>query len=264
MLNRTLLLQTDADSGALTMLAAVVHSPRKSGIYSGTVYRGEDAVGEFSLRVLDEPGPLQVHVDLATQRLAGGSGRPSRGRDDDPCCDEAGGSEAHDAPTYTVGRDGNAVFHVSTGVGGYAVQLAGFGGQEGHDRAQTWDSRELQEGDLFAVTLLRPGAYRVTNDVTRVEAQIRLSYPQRGKTAYRPPEAQRIAVTDKGFEPDRVELQPLQGQVYEIRAASRLRISLTEPDDGPQKGDGPMPKRYTLVRRPAARAVSPEKEAALE
>ena len=256
-LNRTLLQQTDADSGALTMLAVVVHRPRQPGDYTGTVYRGEQAVGEFTLRVTDDAGPLQVHVDLATQRLRGESGRAGKGRDDDPCCDDER-SSGSGQPTYTLGRDGHAVFHVSTGAGGYAVQLAGARERAGAEDARTWDSRELQEGDLFAVTLLRPGAYRVSNEAVRKDAQIRLAYPERGKTAYRPPEALHIAVTRAGFEPRHVELQPLQGQVYEIGVPSRLKISLTEPEDRPERPDGPRIPRYTLLRRPPARDATPE------
>jgi len=269
-LNRTLFQQTDADSGALTMLAAVVHRPPEPGLYAGTVYRGEQAVGEFTLRALDEPGPLQVHVDLATQRLRGETGRKPRRRVDDPCCDDDRDSETGEAASFTVGRDGHAVFHVSTGAGGFAVQLAGVGkrdrraeGREegGAEASDTWDSRELREGDLFAVTLLRPGTYRVANEAASAEAKIRLAYPERGKTAYRPPEPMHIAVTKTGFQPEGIDLQPLQGQVYEVQAPSRIRISLTEPDDGPQRPDGPprpdgpRTARYTLLRRPAAKGT---------
>jgi hypothetical protein len=249
-LNRTMLQQIDANSGALGMLGAIVHAPRQAGDYSGTVYRDEQAVGEFSLRVTDD-GPLQVHVDLAAQGLHGGSGRLGRSRVDDPCCDDAG-SDGTGAQTYTVGRQGHAVFHVSSG-SGYSVQLAALGTKEGHADVKTWDSRELQEGDLFAITLLRPGAYRFENEVARAEGDVRLAYPQRGKIAYRPPDALRVAVTQAGFEPHHVELQPVQGLVYEIHAGARITISLTEPDDGPQKPDEPPRARYTLLRRPAAR-----------
>lgn len=256
-LNRTLLQQIDADSGALGMLGAIVHGPRQAGEYSGTVYRDEQAVGEFSLRVTDD-GPLQVHVDLAAQRLHGGSARLGRSRADDPCCDDAG-SDIGRAQTYIVGPQGHAVFHVSTG-SGYAVQLSALRTKEGHADVQTWDSRELQESDLFAITLLRPGAYRLSNEVVRAEGDVRLAYPQRGKIAYRPPDALRVAVTEAGFEPHHVELQPVQGLVYEIHAGARIRMSLAEPDDGPQEPEGPRRARYRLLRRPAARDGGPEKD----
>lgn len=261
-LNRTMLLQTDADSGALTMLAAVVHRPGPPGSYAGTVYRGDQAVGEFTLRVLDEAAPLQIHVDLATQRLRGESGRPQKSRLDDPCCDDDQGSDSGEAATFTVGRDGHALFHVSTGAGGFAVQLAGVGPKDRREDSETWDSRELREGDLFAITLLRPGAYRVANEAAQAEAKISLAYPERGKTAYRPPDAMHIAVTKTGFQPASIALQPMQGQVYEVQVPSRIRISLTEPDDGPQRADGPRPARYTLLRRPAARGAPVERDAA--
>ncbi len=256
-LNRTLFQQTDADSGALSMLGTVVHGVADVGHHRGTVYRGKEAVGEFTLRV-EEAGPLQVHVDLAAQGLQGASGRRGAHGHQDGCCDhETGAGGAQAAAVYTVGRDGHAVFHVSSGSGGYAVTLADTGRGEvpGEDRdrreeqGRVWDSRRLEAGDLFGVTLLRPGAYRVSGEGGRAEARLRLAYPQRGRTAYRPPEPLHIAVSEDGFDPKDIELQPLQGQVYEIRTGSRVVISLVEPDDGPQQPDRPQAPRLTLRRR---------------
>jgi hypothetical protein len=266
-LNRTLLQQTDANSADLTLLAAVVHRPGRAGDYVGTVYRRDQAVGEFTLRVLETPAPLQIQIDLATQRLRGEPRRAGEHARDDCDCDEK--SEAGARAVYTLGREGFAVFHVSTGAGGYAVQLAAAEDAErwsetrrdDRDRGRHWDSRELEEGDLFAVTLLRPGTYRVVNETSGAQADIRLAYPKRGREAYRPPEPMRIAVTQNGFKPERIELQPLQGQVYEIGAPSRLTISLVEPDDGPGPRDTPergRRPRHTLTRRMPQARPTPE------
>lgn len=258
-LNRTLFQQTGADSASLTMLAAVIHRPTETGDHAGTVYRGEQPVGEFMLRVV-EGGPLQASVDLAGQHLHGDPGRQGKGREGEPCCVEdettAGGDRV-----YSVAPNGYAVFHVSGGGAGYAVQLASPAEVERigrgerprrRDEAQLWDSRQLQPGDLFAVTLLRPGTYRISNELGGAEANIKLGYPKRGRQAYRPPEALHVAVTDSGFEPKRIALEPIQGQVYEIRAPSRLTITLVEPDDGPrrpERPERPAPPRHRLVRR---------------
>lgn len=262
-LNRMLFQQTDADSGALSMLGTVVHAVADVGHHLGTVYRGKEAVGEFTLRV-EESGPPQVHVDLAAQGLHGVSKRHGSHGKGDGCCDDDDAGGGHTDSTYAVAPGGHAVFHVSTGSGGYAVTLAQAGRSErpderrerGDGQSGVWDSRQLEPGDLFAVTLLRPGSYRVSDEGGRAEARLRLAYPERGKTAYRPPEPLHIAVSEDGFEPKDIQLQPLQGQVYEIRAGARIAISLVDPDDGPQRPDDgghaperPRPPRMSLRRR---------------
>src|SRR5690242_12985314 len=43
--------------------------------------------------------------------------------------------------------------------------------------AAAFDTRRLGEGDVFALTLLRPGEYRMTNELSRAEGRITVSYP---------------------------------------------------------------------------------------
>jgi hypothetical protein len=258
-LNRNLFMQTDADSAGLGMLATIVHRPRETGDYAGTVYRGEQQVGDFSLRVLEDDSPLSVQIDLAGQSLPGEGGRHAGGHEHDcGCADEGPANGGRPAAQYTVGRGGYVVFHVSSGAGGYAVQLAGPMGasmlerrdESERGRGDVWSSRELQSGDLFAVTLLRPGTYSVSNQ-NGGEGKMRMLYPERGRTAYRPPEPLRIAVSDGRLEPAGFELQPMQGQVYEIQAPARITVTLVEPEDReePAPPDRRRPARYSLRRR---------------
>lgn len=259
-LNRTLFQQTDADSAALTMITTVVHRPRDTGEQMGTIYRGEQAVGEFALSVLEEESPLAVQIDLAGQHLSGEARTRAVGKlpgKDDCCDDQEMGTPS--VPTYAVGRGGYVVFHVSGGAGGYWVQLAqarqAIDAVRSREEAQklTWNSRDLQDGDLFAVTLLRPGAYRVMSQ-SGGEGAIKLGYPERGRVAYRPPEALRVTATADGVDPRGIELQPLQGLVFEIKGAPRITIRLTEPEDRPEPERSDRPERstrlrYSLVRR---------------
>jgi hypothetical protein len=240
------------------MLGAVVHPCPVPGDYHGTVYRGDQAVGEFALRVLEESSPMQVHIDLAGQSLHGD--QPRNVAVDDCGCDDPAGGGGEATTKYTVGRDGYAVFHVSSGSGGYAVQLAATGrAGESHGRepnagkpTDVWNSRELQKGDLFTATLLRPGTYSVAGP-RGGEGKVRMMYPEQGKTAYRPPDPVRVNVTEQGFEPAGLELQPIQGLVFEIQAPARVTISLVEPEDRdePDAPDEKRAARYSVRRRTA-------------
>lgn len=212
--NRYLLTQFNLDSGALTMLGVVMHNFSEPGLYQATVLQGEQEVGSFVLQVDEKSPATQVDIDLARLK----SQLPQ------PCCDEATRAD------YVVGPRGYAVFHVSDGPGGFAVVV----GRGRRERAGiVFDSRKLQEGDLFAATLLRPGAYAVTNEGGHAKADLVIAYPKRTGERYVQPEPAQIQVTADGILPRRIDVQSAQSQVYQMKAPGRLRIELVRPDDGP-------------------------------
>ena len=156
---------------------------------------------------------------------------------------------------------------VSRGADGYAVRVGIIG--EKHESGM-FDSRELKKGDLFAVTLIRPGTYSVTNVNTKAKSEIVVSYPkiEKIREPYCPPEPVLIECTKKSFEPGkimekafeqnkstkkafergRIEIKPAQGQVYRFKTPSRIKIRLVRPDDGPK---GPRQPRIARWEKPA-------------
>jgi hypothetical protein len=103
------------------------------------------------------------------------------------------------------------------------------------DGKEMLDSRRLGSRSVFAVTLIRPGRYALTNTVDKKKAEIVVSYPEIGDTPYRPPEPLSIEVTDAGFGEPRFEVSPAQGIVFRFRTRSHITIKLVEPDDGPAR-----------------------------
>jgi hypothetical protein len=172
------------DSGSLTMFGSVVHSLRGPGHYGGVVHRGKDIAASFSIFADEHNSVDQVNIDLAK------IGAASNG--------EAGrclwGAKRH----FVVNPRGSAVFHVSGGLGGFSVQLRR---AEGGPNVTVFDSRTLEEGDVFSAIVIRPGRYRMTNLLTQVHAELSVAYPQAGKTAYRAPAPLNIECTRQSFEP---------------------------------------------------------------
>jgi hypothetical protein len=178
-------------------------------------------------------GPVEVHVDLG--RALAAPGRVAALLPED----------------LAVVEQGYAVFHAPPGSSGLAVQLnapqAGAG-------APSFDSRKLQNGDIFAVTLLRPGRYSLTNSLgstagAAVQGEIRVAYPVIGDQPYRPPEPLQVQVGAGGFQPNSIQLQPVQGLIFHIGdVAARIQIELVEPDDGPPAGGAPPRGRGPLFR----------------
>jgi hypothetical protein len=103
------------------------------------------------------------------------------------------------------------------------------------------DTRRLGPKSLFAVTLVRPGRYRLVNTISGAEAAIVVTYPKVGKTPYRPPEALEIDCGAKGFGASKFTISPAQGIIFRLSTESRIQLELVEPDDGP-KQRGPRPK----------------------
>lgn len=246
-INHHLLTQTSLDSGALTMLGTVIHNFSEPGEYKGSVILGRRTVGEFYLTVDKECKATQVNIDLSIlHQLASKHRKIIEKR-------------------FVVNPKGYAVFHVSRGAGGYAILVGKIGEKS---ESGMFDSRELKKDDLFAVTLIRPGTYSVTNVNTKAKSEIVVTYPkiEKIRKPYYPPEPILIECTKKAFEPGkimekafeqnkstkkafkqgRIEIKPAQGQVYHIRTQSRIKIRLVRPDDGPK---GPRQPRIARWER---------------
>jgi hypothetical protein len=216
-LDRNFFTQIGLDSSSLTMHGTIVHSPREPGEYRGTVRRGQLPEAVFYISA-DKNSPVaHVNIDLAS--LVGDS------RSESDCCKDK------DKNCFVVNPKGYVVFHVSGGAGGYYVHLRR---AEENPKAKVFDSRHLDEGDIFAGVLLRPGAYSVKNVLSKGEGQIIVSYPVIGETAYRPPNPVTIEFASGGITPREVRLLPGQGLNCHVKEPSRIKIELVTPDDGPK------------------------------
>jgi hypothetical protein len=220
--DRSLFTQTDLDSGSLTMLGAVTHSLSEPGQYRGTVYRETENIAAFYIAA-DKNSPVaQANIDLSALDPLGVQSRSA----------DCKGEGAQ----FTINPKGYVVFHVSAGAGGYAVRVRR---AEEDPNLELFDSRRLSEGDVFSAAIIRPGTYSVENVLTNARAQVTVSYPRMGETAYRPPKPIDFHCSENEIEPERADLQPGQGIHFHFRVPSRIKIELLNADDGPGKPLGP-------------------------
>jgi hypothetical protein len=118
---------------------------------------------------------------------------------------------------------------------------------EGSDRRVVFNSRQLEEGDVFAATVLRPGRYNVMNSLTNASASLDVAYPGRpGPGGDKPQQPVQVTV-GAGFSPAEIVVQAAQGQVYTTNTPSRILIELVEPYDRSSRDDRPRYRR--TVRR---------------
>lgn len=216
--------QSGLDSGALTMLGMVVHKMTEPGEYRGTTSGPGGGGSVFYLTVTKEPGVTQVDIDLAALT----SPPPAPAND----CGCSGNPPAGTKNVFTVGAHGYAVFHVSGGSGGHAVRL---GRAAAAPAEKAFDSTALKDGDIFAASVLRPGAYKVSNALQKgaAIAELLVAYPQPGKSAYTPSSPVRVECTASLSGPARIELTAMQGCLFVCTAPSRILVELVSALDPP-------------------------------
>lgn len=213
----TLLESTAFDSAAPSGTATLVHTFEHPGTYSMVVLREDGVVARFGLTVGAEAPdrksiPEHVIVDVhAIQHQRSIGSTPDR----DPLLVRPGGSVA---------------FRNS----GHSEPYAVVAQPVGDAKVQAYDTRRLEQGDIFAVTLIRPGEYAISNQDTKSEGRVVVSYPVIGAQPYRPPSPVFVDCGEKGFDPQRIELKPAQGIVFRVLVPSRIKIKLIRPDDGPK------------------------------
>ena len=224
--NPYLFTQIGLDSGMLTMLGSIVHKFNEPGEYRGISLRENVPEAVFYLTVERDRAINQVNIDLATLEQTAAAN----------CC--ACGKN-HGSPSrghFVLGEQGYAVFHVSMGPGGYAVRV---GRAAKEPERKEFDSTELNDGDLFAATILRPGRYSLKNLVQSDAAsgELQVNYPPVGKRPHRSSAPVRIECTQTGFSPSSVEIAATQGCVIVPRTPSRIKIELATPFDPPGSSD---------------------------
>jgi hypothetical protein len=218
-LNRPVFTQRAFDSSSLTVLTTLFHHFPEAGDYDLVVRRGERVIHRTQVRIVAENAPQQINVDLAT---------------------------LGDAETCgPLGADSVMGFYVSQGTGQYAVTIRQLAARE--KRTLLDSSAVVPEGDFFAITLVRPGIYRVLNKEGKGAGTIHVSLPKGKK--YRVDQATLVKIGKQGmFKPRAVRILAGQTVVFQCTAPARIHAELAKAEGTSEK---PIERRrYTLRKRP--------------
>ena len=224
-LNRAVFTQDTFDSGSLTVLTTLIHRFPEAGDYEVYVHSARKPVRRLHVHVSPEYGDNQINLDLSN---------PEGGDHACGCGARAG---------YELAAGGVMGFYVSQGAGRYSVQITQMDNQKEKKRTLLKSEEDVPEGDFFAVTLVRPGTYRVVTSNGNEEKKIRVRMPK-GKP-YRVDEAVLIRLRKSGdFERRGVQLYPGQSVVFQMDTSARIRLMLDEAEDGIQAPSRrPKPRR---------------------
>ncbi len=225
LLNRAVFSVRPYESRALTVLTTLFHHFSEAGNYELFVRRGGAVIYRAAVLVGETGAQQQINLDLAALEQ-------ERPRD---CCDH------EDGPRYTLGVNSVMGFYVSQGTGAYSVEIA----RTEHKERRALNSAELiPAGDLFAVTLVRPGVYRAVEEQSGAEAQIRVAHPD--PKGYRKGEVTLFTFSGRDFKPKRAEIVSGHSLLFRCETPARIRVELV---DAAETGTRPRPGTRFTVRR---------------
>jgi plastocyanin len=233
-INRAALEQTSFDSALPSGAAAVVHRFEQEGRYSvALVAEGDEVVDTRTIFV--EPSRRSAEKDAVLEPPRPG---PERASAPDSVVIDVGvrprvagrAAVPEQPPVVALSAGGYASFTAPSGRS-HRVVVTRIG--TSREQETEFDSTRLRASDVFAVTLLRPGAYIMKNAIGGHGGRVVVTYPKVGRGPYRPAEALVVDCDENGFRPDAVTIGPAQGIVFKPTAECRITVELVEPDDGP-------------------------------
>ena len=254
-INRFLFSQSTIDSGSLTPHSTLVCKFTDPGEYQGIIMKGSGIVSRFKLNVLDER-PSSRLSSLSTINSKETSQLTDVNKQVSDTSNQINIDLSNIMSTYTLRKGDYAVFYVSTGAGGYSIEIYRF---EKGSQIKTFDSKELKDGVIFSAMVIRPGTYLITNTINDAKAELVINYPELGKM-------KKILIpiniesNTKEIVPNKINIDPSQGLIFRINTLSRIRIELTKPEDRPlklhreqfiirTKGDEKFLKRFRMIPR---------------
>ncbi len=235
------------DSGALTVLATVIHQFAEPGKYIVSIRRGDTVLGSTRFEVAVD-APNQLNIDLAAGGIPGKanpfdrSARAARakagvraGAKDCNCGGggSAGGAHAAGAqampsgapPPKIVSPQGFVQFFVSHGEGRLSAQVR----KEQTDKI-LFDTTLLGKGDLFAVSLLAPATFTLANTAGTAAGTVTVSFSKEVARAIKQTTPVFADVSKTAFTPQDLQVSSGQGLVFRVQDAARIVVTQkTEP-----------------------------------
>ncbi|MFN8379255.1 MAG: hypothetical protein U0452_11350 [Anaerolineae bacterium] len=239
LLNRAIFVLRPFQATALTPLTTLIHRFPVAGTFEVFIRRDGSLLHRAPVQVADG-GVFQINIDMA-------------GTFDS---------------TYAIAPGGALGFFVSKGEGAYSVSIDRITGRE---RANVLDSTKgVPAGDLFAVTLVRAGRYRVVDVANKIDGVITVEPPPPPPTRleraardaaaprqrFRPDQPTGATISRGEMKPKEVRIFAGQTVVFDCTVASNLRV---EPQDRPtvRSGEAARPGK---LRRSFPKAAKTDKK----
>jgi hypothetical protein len=239
-INRHLFSQVNMDSGSLSMMCTVVHRFSQAGEYEGIALKGQTVLRRFTIAVVENTSstpkaasPSQSSPSSSVQTAAKPGTTDASGPANNIATQVNIDLKDLTSNQFVLMAGGYAVFHVSAGPGGYAVQVNKL--EKQGNQIKVFDNLELKDEDMLSVTVIRPGTYSVTNTMNNAKAELVVNYPELGKTRMNLSPVKIECNGQNQISPNRIRIDPSQGMIFTFKTPSRIKIELTKPDDRPSR-----------------------------
>ena len=226
--NLQLIKTTTFDSGALGMLAMVLHQFNSPGRYRASISSRGKVQRYITFDIDAKSEVMQLDIDLA-----GATALKEK-----ECLSEATRGKS-DKQAGILSPKGYVLFHASSG-SGYSVIVSDSLGRV------IFNSTKLGNGDLFAVSLLEPGSYSMKNSIDSSGGEITVSLPEKMFGRMHELETKYVDVSEKKLDPPRMDLISSQGLVFRIKSPARIVIA---KESGAQKAGRIRSKPMVSWRR---------------
>ena len=249
LINRQLFTTRVFDSGALTVLASVIHQFAEPGLYYVTIRRGDVVLGTTRFEVVAEPGPTQHNIDLSVAGSTSRSPFIRRGRGSHPtdcnCAEHGAAAVPATAPaaTPTVSSKGYVQFFVSHGEGGLSASVARADGDQ-----VLFDTTALGAGDLFALALIAPAAFSMANKLGKATGKITVAFSREVARRLKMTAPVFVETSKSAFAPNDVHLSSGQGLVFRVTDSARIVVTQETEVTQPARGDGPARRTFRRLR----------------
>jgi hypothetical protein len=259
--NRHVFTTREFDSGALTVLASVIHQFPEIGKYIVSIRRGDTVLGSTRFEVVAD-GPMQLNIDLAAGGIPGKanpfdrSARVAKASAATKDCGCGGGS-AHAAsaqavpagapPPKIVAPQGYVQFHVSHGEGKLSAQVR----KEQTDKV-LFDSTLLGTGDIFAVSLLAPAKFTLANTAGTATGTVTVTFSKEVARKIKQTTPVFCDVSKSAFTPKDLQVSSGQGLVFRVQDAARVVVT-QQTDPASQTRDTGRPATRRIYRVPPPR-----------
>lgn len=205
-LNRNIISKTKFDSRFINILACTVHQLKEPGAYFGIVYLQKEIAAEFEVRMDESTEASQVNIDMDTlvsQRLSGGK-----------------------RPVFQVGKNGHVLFCATKSNQAFRVRLT----KNPQSKRPNFDSKNLQENDLYITQYFQPGKYVATHSGLKgQQLEIEVAYPSKGRNSrsslY---QKKNVEIRKGGFSNSSISVLPFQALVLTNGVPGHIIIELVE------------------------------------
>jgi hypothetical protein len=182
------------DSARIVQAIDLVRQFSEPGTLRGELDNGTTNVGRFVLIVEDNHPEQSVYINLA---------------------DIVEGV----ANTFRVRTGGYGIFYVDRGEGGYRVRI-------GTEKALVMDSQRLSDGEIIALTIVRPGEYACTDTGSGAETTIAVT-PIDAESFMRTHKegAVDVRIVEKAFQPSPITTKATQPILFHAARATRIVVT---------------------------------------